>query len=1033
LLTDEPTVKLPTPTPEPIAPPLRSNLDFDPPSESGPFPLDLVVIDPENLNQLAPFREFSAAGIPSATSGASLAFLAPYENSLAAHLNDSRLIVWNIASGAVRFRDWYPSDGSQFLENPALAISPAYQGYLATTTTTAAEGDAGRTRAFVLRPPGGRQEFFLHTDAGLEDDATRVMSLAFSPDGHLLAASIGTWHSGVIQIWDIWDRDERRLIQEIAFDEGVGALQFSPDGSALTIAIGDALVSLDPNDGTELLRKSFGFPIRGYSRSSSGESFAIWDSNIAVLEAPGLEAPLKITANNEIRQTAFSPDEQLAVLADGGQLRFWDLATGVELTSAQGRYEYLDVAFFDNGRVLASIDANGRVSLWGVPGGFELQQNMARISSANAGLLERAARLYIPESFKTLFSSNTDLLAVGSAQGVYLIDLPTLQLRRLLAQDDLGYTEFDASENFDELAWVSDAGAVKVWDVWQDRLDREIVIPGKQCCVRVLLTPDGNYLITLADSTVRLWHLPTGGEIYARDNVQRVHISPDGTRLALESAVALEVTILDLKTGQDLRKLTGFTTAAPFYNTQFSPDWSTMVWGSRAYIEFTDVESGELGSGAPFSWGVFSPRDNRIAAVEDGWILDTVGQVHMIDVETGESVLVFDHHEDAIVDAVAFSPDGRLLATATEETVKLWDALNGKELVTLPRTDGSVSRLAFSPDRRMLLLMSEGDLIEFWVVPAEAVTTADIISMATVASVVPVDSLQLEEGATDAVFSPDESNIAISTQSGAIWYWDLASGQAIESVSSHEDWIYKLAYNSDGTTLASVSKDGHFREKRGPDWYGYAPDDHVGEISGVAFFPDGNTVVTSGQDGTLQIREKAYLSPTLIIDAHPAWVWDLAVSPAGDLLASASADRSIKLWQVELKPGGSPLVSPVRELTGHTATIYGLDFAPDGKSLASASWDGTVRMWDAASGDQQALLIGHTDWVYDVAFSPDGSLLASASADGTVRLWVVATGNLLATLGDAGSPIWSVAFSPDGRNLVSASHAGLVQIWRVVP
>ena len=1020
-----PVVEAATPTPPAMVPPV---IDYNVPVGRAPFPMDLVALEADNLGGLAPFQELTAESLPRATSGATLAFLASYEYSLAAHLDDGQTIVWDMASGEVSYQDRHPSDGSRFVENPALAISPGFQGYLATSATFAEGGEAAQARSIVIRPPSEDDDSFFLPAIGLPgDESQRVMSLAFSPDGHLLAVGMGGWQGGELQIWDIWERDASSLIREIAFDDEVSALQFTPDGSALLCSAGYVLVSLDPIDGTELGRRTFGFPRGGYSVGPSGETVAVWDSNLAVLESRALPAPLEIPAVREIRRVAFSPDERLAVLADGSQLRLWDLSAGVELLSFSGYYPLMDVAVSDNGRVLATVDGQARVLLWGIRAGTELPGSLARISPANAVSLQRAATLYVPGIMETRFSPNSDWLAIGSGEGVHLVDLPSLHLRRVLPTIR-GYSIFDVSADGRRLAWLMDDGVVHVWDLERDSLAHEITVPGEGCCGQVLLTSNGGYLATLGGLTARLWFLATGEEIYTREGVQSVHVSPDGSRLAFDQG--LDVSILDLDTLQDVRHLTGFTTAAPVITTKFSPDWSSMYWVGRASMQLVDVESGALGPQVPFSWGEFSPNGDRIAVVENGWIYATVGQAHLLDVRSGKTLAVFDHHADAIIQAAAYSPDGRLIATGLGETIKIWDVSSGAELATLPQAGGSVHDLAFSPDQRLLLSMSEGDLIELWIVPGEAASPADVISGATAGSLTPVDSLRLQEGATDAVFSPDGSTVAVSTASGAIWYWDLASGQSIQGQSQHTDWIYRLAYQPTGIWLASVSKDGTLRYRGGPGSIDSGTGRGEGELSAVAFLPDGEMVATSGEDGVLRFWGLTSAHLALTVSAHSAWVWDLAVSPAGDLLATASADRTIKLWDIAMDSTGDRLV---RTLTGHTAAVWGVDFAPDGRTLASASWDGTVRLWDVSSGEQLAVLEGHTDWVYDVAYSPDGSLLASSSADGKVRLWDAATGEPLATLEGTGGRIWSVEFSLDGRYLVSASDGGEVTLWGVAP
>jgi WD40 repeat protein len=157
---------------------------------------------------------------------------------------------------------------------------------------------------------------------------------------------------------------------------------------------------------------------------------------------------------------------------------------------------------------------------------------------------------------------------------------------------------------------------------------------------------------------------------------------------------------------------------------------------------------------------------------------------------------------------------------------------------------------------------------------------------------------------------------------------------------------------------------------------------------------------------------------------HRTGITGLAFHPDGRILASASTDWTLRLWDIDTGQG-------IRVFSGHEASVDGVAFAPDGRTIASASDDMTVRLWEVASARQIATLRGHTLNVRGVAFSPDGRTLASASADRSVRLWDVKTCRCVAVLRGHGAAVHSVAFSPNGRRIASASGDMAVRLWDV--
>ena len=270
-------------------------------------------------------------------------------------------------------------------------------------------------------------------------------------------------------------------------------------------------------------------------------------------------------------------------------------------------------------------------------------------------------------------------------------------------------------------------------------------------------------------------------------------------------------------------------------------------------------------------------------------------------------------------------------------------------------------------------------------------------------------------------YSPVNPSLVVSAgDTGIIKVWDLQRGTAT-TLGRHADAVNSIAFSPDGRSLVSGGDDYVFKVWDIPSQRLLLTRDHVtdrrrSQVKAVRFSPDGETVVTAGQHVKLWDTNNYAEITTL---RHDAWVWAVAFSAPGGLLATGDDHGKVRVWNLQNR-------RILDTLDADSTAVYTLAFSPDNQILASAGYDGTLGLWEVWSWDSYGTLTTNGT-IHDLSFSPDSTLITGTGYE-SVALWNVESGEKVATL--TGQTDWmkAVAFSPEGNSLMSGGSDGIVRI-----
>lgn len=608
--------------------------------------------------------------------------------------------------------------------------------------------------------------------------------------------------------------------------------------------------------------------------------------------------------------------------------------------------EISEVALSRDGRTLASCTTGDTVCVW------ESSTGKQRARFTRPG--EPLRKIALSPDGKRLAVAGTD----GSVSPIYLWDVDA---GRILGVQKVIANPVKALLFSPDGRYVAIGGYWGLLSLWDTK--------GQQVCalqdhrqaeflevMALAFSPQGDLLASggggepfPGNTAIRLWDVATGKEVGRlaghSEKVCSLCFSSDGRRVAATAwRAAREMWIWDVKDRRVVRKID-----RPAMAVAYSPD--------GRYLAASDPH----------------------------------GAVVLLDPETGSMVSQIGGNSVPYVRSMAFSGDGKLLATAgSSNTIGLWDVATGKAWLPLPGHNYGVVSVTFSPDGKTLV-SGGGRMARFW----DVASGQEIYHLDSTTRECPI-----EAGVHGVAFSPDGKLLAMRgnyyrPREGwveSVQVWDVNGRKKLLGLKGPGGKDF--AFSPDGKTLITSPGIGVYSVGNGDTVRVLDPNPKPGKTLYTslcaALSPDGRTVAAGYDFGPIRFWDWTTGQVVHMLKTDMPRVTRVAYSADGKVLAAVgyTVDREGMHWSA--RTWDAATYSPVHKFEGHQGEVAAVALSPDGRLLATAGKaDKTVRVWHVFTGKELAKLEGHDGGVLSLAFSPDGKLLASGSEDTTILLWDV--------------------------------------------